>query len=85
MKQKIKKKETSDLIDELGEKINVNRTGPKLKDKNKKAIKEVIKNEKQLYKTRNDIINAFGGTEEKEIDLSWLEHPHYLNDAIKKY
>ena len=66
---KDKQKEMSHLIDELEEKINVNRTGLKLKDKNKKAIKEIIKNEKQLYKTKNDIINAFEGTEEKEIDL----------------
>ena len=75
----------SDLIDELEKKINVNRTGPKLKNKNKKAIEEVIKNPKQLYKTRNNIINAFGGTEEKELNFDWLHRPKgELEELIKK-
>ena len=82
---KDEQKEMSDLIDELEKKINVNRTGPKLKNKNKKAIEEVIKNPKQLYKTRNNIINAFGGTEEKELNFDWLHRPKgELEELIKK-
>ena len=56
-----KQKKMSHLIDELEEKLDLNKPEPEIKDKNKKVIKEVTKNARQLYKTRNDIINAFEG------------------------
>ena len=53
---KDKQKEMLNLIDELEEKLNPNRPGPKLRDKNKKSMEEVIKNARQLYKIRNNIV-----------------------------
>ena len=47
------------MIDELERKLSLNRTGRQFIKDNRKEVENLIENAKQLYKTRNDIINAF--------------------------
>ena len=52
-------------------------------EKNKKNMKEVVENERNLYERRNYIINVFKTTEEEDIealeeekpDIKWLYRP----------
>ena len=37
-----------------------------------KSVEEVVKNARQVYETRNDIINTIEGVEEKKLNFDWL-------------
>ena len=67
-KARDEQKEILGMINELEKKFGSDRLGRSLgKDKQEKA-KDLIKNTKKLFKTRNDIIDAFEGKEQTEKD-----------------
>ena len=47
-----------------------------------KSVEEVVKNARQVYETRNDIINTIEGVEEKKLNFDWLRRSNV--DELKE-
>ena len=69
-------------IKELEKRINPEARKPNRK--NKDDMGKVFENAKQLYETRNYIINAIKGEEEtKEVNLDWLREQNMFKELVK--
>ena len=76
-------KKMSNLIEELEKKICDSKPVCPYNEKNKKDIEEVVNNAKELYKTRNDIIDIIEEAEKKGVNLNWLRGQNMFKKLVE--
>ena len=76
-------KKMSNLIEELEKKICDSKPVCPYNEKNKKDIEEVVNNAKELYKTRNDIIDIIEEAEKKGVNLNWLKGQNMFKKLVE--